>query len=251
MHTAWQLGDPKGRDLQKGTPAMLRKMLPFFLLGLMAAIGILGYAMLRSPEGASGPIQAVPLRLQGANPTSNSATSTLFTIDPSQSEARFVVDEVLRGEPRSVVGETDQVAGQIATNPTEPSTAQLGPISINARTIATDDNQRNGAIRRWILSTDNFEFITFTPTALVGAPASVTLGQPYSFQIAGQLTIRDVTRDATFDATVTPVSPSELKGTAIGTIRYGDWNINIPDVPFVAGVGDQVRLELDFVATTA
>ncbi len=230
---------------------MLRKILPFFLLGLTAMVGIVGYPLLRAPEGASGPLQAVPVQADVANASADSAPLVLYTIDPSQSEARFVVDEVLRGEPKTVIGATNQVAGQIAANPTEPSSAEVGTITINARTLATDDSQRNNMLRRWILATDQHELITFTPTALVGAPASVSLGQPSSFQIAGLLTIKGVTRDVTFDATVTPVSSSELKGTAVSTIRYGDWNIDIPDVPFVAGVGDQARLELSFVATTA
>lgn len=231
---------------------MIRKNLPFLLLCVMVMVGIVGYSLLRAPTGASGSIQALTLRAEVAGAAGDStAGQTLYTIDQSRSAARFIVDEVLRGQPKTVVGETDQVAGQIAANPTQPSTAQIGTIIVNARTLATDDNQRNNALRRWILSTDDYELITFTPSAIVGAPASATIGQPSSFQIVGQLTIKDVARDVTFDATVTPVSASELRGTASSTIRYGDWNINIPDVPFVAGVGDQVRLELNFVATTA
>ena len=42
------------------------------------------------------------------------------------------------------------------------------------------------------------------------------------FQIVGDLTIRDVTRQATFEATVTPTSPDRLEGTATTTIRYAD-----------------------------
>ncbi len=231
---------------------MLRKTLPLFLLVMMTALGIAGYVLLRSPAAASGPLQAIPLQTESASAaTDPSLSELLYTIDQSQSRARFIVDEVLRGQPQTVVGGTDQVAGQIAADPTQPSTAQVGTIAVNARTIATDDSQRNNALRRWILGTDDYELIIFTPTAIVGAPASATIGQPSSFQITGLLTIKDVTRPVTFDATVTPVSTNELKGTASSTIRYGDWNINIPDVPFVAGVGDQVRLELDFVATTA
>jgi polyisoprenoid-binding protein YceI len=150
-----------------------------------------------------------------------------------------------------VIGETDQVAGQIAVNPTQPHTAQLGTILINARTLTTDDTQRNNALRRFILGTDEHEFISFTPTAVLGLPSTTTLGQTYSAQVTGQLTIRGVSREATFDTTVTPVSASELNGTAATTIRYADWDISIPQVPFVAGVSDQVRLELDFVASIA
>jgi hypothetical protein len=55
----------------------------------------------------------------------------------------------------------------------------------------------------------------------------------------------------TFDASVTPRSASELEGTASTSIRFADWGISIPSVPFVAGVSDQVKLELDFVAGLA
>ena len=44
-------------------------------------------------------------------------------------------------------------------------------------------------------------------------------------------------------------SDAELEGTANTTIQYANWNIVVPDVPFVAGVSDEVHLELEFVAT--
>jgi polyisoprenoid-binding protein YceI len=65
----------------------------------------------------------------------------------------------------------------------------------------------------------------------------------------GDLTIRDTTAPAVFDATVTPVSVNRLEGQAATTIRYADWGITIIQVPFVAGVAENVRLELDLVAT--
>jgi polyisoprenoid-binding protein YceI len=218
----------------------------------MALVGIVGYSLLRTPDAASGPIEAIPLQIGGDAETAATApVPTVFQIDASRSEARFIVDEVLRGEPKTVTGKTNQVAGQVAADLSQPNSAQVGTILINARTLATDDNQRNGAIRRWILSTDEHEYIRFTPTAIVGAPASASPGQPASLQIVGDLTIRDVTRPATFEATVTPVSATELRGAATSTIRRSDWSISIPDVPFVAGVGETVGLELDFVATAA
>jgi polyisoprenoid-binding protein YceI len=229
----------------------MRKLLPIILLTAMALVGIVGYSMLRAPDAASGPMTAVPLQIEAAPETAGvQSVPGVFQIDPSRSEARFVVDEVLRGEPKTVIGKTNQVAGQVAADLTQPGGAQVGTILINARTLATDDTQRNGAIRRWILSTDEHEYIRFTPNAVVGAAASASLGQPASFQIAGQLTIRDVTRPATFEATVTPISATELRGSATSTIRRADWNLSIPDVPFVAGVGETVRLELDFVAAS-
>ena len=168
-----------------------------------------------------------------------------------QSEARFVIDEVLNNAPFTVVGTTNQVAGEIAVDAQNPSATQVGVIQVNARTLATDSQFRDRAIKNRILSTDMYEFVTFTPKQLVGLPASGTVGETYTFQIVGDLTIRDITREATFDVTVTPTSDTSLEGTAQTTIRYADYGITIPQVRQVASVSDEVRLEIDFVATAA
>ncbi len=90
--------------------------------------------------------------------------------------------------------------------------------------------------------------MTFTPTQIVGLPANGSVGQSYSFQIIGDLTVRDVTKPVTFDVTATPISETRLEGTAQTTIRYADFGLTIPQVRQVASVSEQVRLEIDFVA---
>jgi polyisoprenoid-binding protein YceI len=193
-----------------------------------------------APAEASPTVEAAP---------AEASAPIIFEIEQESSQARYVIDEVLRGNPVTVVGSTNQVAGQIAVNPADPGATQLGTIQINARTFATDEDRRDTAVRNRILLTDQYEYITFTPTSLVGLPESASAGQPYSFQVVGGLTIRDQTREVTWDVTVTPVSESRLEGSAMTTIAYADWALSIPQVPFVAGVSEQVRLELDFVAT--
>lgn len=177
-----------------------------------------------------------------------SSQPTIFEIVPAQSQARFMIDEVLRGEPFTVVGVTDQVAGQFAVDPTDLSTAQMGPILVNARTLATDNDFRNRAIKNRILVTDQYEFITFTPTAITGLSGAGTPGQSYEFQISGDLTILDTTQPVTFQATATPVSETELQGSASVTILYNDFNLTIPASQAVSAVADEVTLEIDFVA---
>jgi len=221
----------------------------FKMLGMAAVIvavllaGLGTFFLTRSPAPPSTPLQAIPVQ--------SSAASTVFQVQPGASRARFMIDEVLRGSPNTVVGETDQVAGQIAFDPAHPSSAQAGAITINARTLATDENLRDRQIRNFILSTDEYELITFTPTAITGLPQSAVVGMPYPLQITGQLTMKGVTQEVTFDATATLASPTELHGTASTIIDYADWDIGIPSVPLVASVADQVRLELDLVATAA
>ncbi len=246
---------------------------------VVIALGLLAFYVFRPPEAASGPLEAVPLVLPTtaplAQPTAapaataapvatavaeatatpaSPATATepilqLFAIDQSRSEARFLIDEVLRGQPITVVGVTNQVAGQIALDPNVPAAAQVGIIQINARTLTTDNELRNRAMRNVILRTNQFELITFTPRAINGLPDTVTIGVPFEFTIEGDLTITDVTRPVTFTVTVTPVSQTEISGIAKTTVLYRDFNLLIPDSPSVDTVADEVRLELEFVAT--
>lgn len=171
----------------------------------------------------------------------------IFEIAPDQSEARFLIDEVLRGTPVTVVGVTNAVAGQIAFDVENPATAQVGQILINARTIVTDSDFRNRAISNRILFTNNYEFITFTPTQLVGLPDATTPGEAHSFQIVGDLTITDQTREVTFETNVTPTGNS-LEGLATTTILYADFGLEIPFSQSVDSVEDSVILELEFVA---
>lgn len=176
---------------------------------------------------------------------------TTFEIMPGESEARFIIDEVLRGEDTTVVGTTDQVAGQLAVDPSNPPTTRIGTIRVNARTLATDSEFRDRAIKNRILNTNEYEFIEFTPTEISGLPEQMSIGESYSFQITGDLTVRYVTREVVFDATVTPISQSELEGIATTTIEYADFDIIIPDARSVTSVADTVTLELDFVARAA
>ena len=180
--------------------------------------------------------------------TSTASASQIFEIVSAESEARFLIDEVLRGAPVTVIGATDQVAGQIALDPSAPQVVKVGTIQINARTLATDNDFRNRAIKNAILQTDSFEFITFTPTTISGMPESVTVGTPFSFQMSGDLTVKDTTKAVTFEVTVTPMSETEISGTATTSVQYRELGLTIPDSPAVDTIADDVRLELTFIA---
>jgi polyisoprenoid-binding protein YceI len=255
----------------------MKKLLLAAVAVAVTAAAIVAYMYLRPPATASQPIEAIPIVL--ATPAETAATATevettetatteaatteaapaeaapveaaapvIFEIIPEQSEARFIIDEVLNGAPTTVVGATNQVAGQIAVDSATPTNTQLGVIQINARTLATDNNMRNRAISNRILFTDQYEYITFTPAAVTGMPATITVGQAIPVQISGDLTVLDTTLPVTFEAQITPVSETQLQGSASAVIRYADFGINIPQVPSVTGVEDEVTLQIDFVA---
>jgi polyisoprenoid-binding protein YceI len=171
-----------------------------------------------------------------------------YQIVADESTVSFRIAEDLRGQRIEAVGTTNQVAGEIAVNPSDLSTAQIGVIRVNARTFTTDSSNRDRAIRNFILNTDQYEFITFTPTGIEGLSGSGALDQPFTFTIRGDLTIRDVTRPVVFEASVRAESAERLVGVATTTVKRSDYNLQIPSVPFVANVSDDVVLTIDFVA---
>jgi polyisoprenoid-binding protein YceI len=247
----------------------MKMMLGLAALVVVAVAGYFGYTTFKAPAQASAPITAVPIAAAPAASapaasSTNSASSAYgsspavpaasngatFQIDQNSSTARFVIDEILRGTPTTVVGTTNQVAGEIAANLTDMDAAKVGTIRINARTLATDAEGRNRMLQNRILETEQHEFITFAPNRMVGLPETATVGQPITFQMVGDLTIRGTAKEATFDVTLTPTANNRLEGTASTSIKYADWGVAIPQVPSVAGVDEDVALHLDFVATS-
>src|SRR5215210_5916890 len=145
----------------------MKMMLSVVLLAVAAVVVVAGDSMFKPPAQATAPVASAPVG-QGS---AGAATDTpVFEIDPNASSARFVVDEILRGSPYTVVGTTNQVAGQIAANLNDLDAAQVGAITINARTLTTDADGRNRMLKNQILQTDQHEFIEFTPKQLVGVP---------------------------------------------------------------------------------
>lgn len=221
-------------------------------LALFAAVA--AYA-LRPTAAPSGELTAIPVlpspEVQQATDAPSqpaAAGSLVFEVDSDQSEARFLINEVLNGADKTVVGVTNAVAAQIVIDPASPSGVQVGTVQVNARTFITDSGSRNRAIQNLILETNTYEFVTFTPTAYSGLPASIAVGDTFSFQITGDLTIRDITSQVTFDVTVTVESDSRISGLASTTIDRATYDLQIPSVPQVASVEPTLILELEFVA---
>jgi polyisoprenoid-binding protein YceI len=166
------------------------------------------------------------------------------------SEIRFYISEVLLGNDKTVEGVTSDVTGEIQFDLANPQTAMVGVITINARDIKTDDNRRNGQIQNRILesSKDEFQYITFEPTSITGLPETAAVGDTFTIQMIGNLTIHGMTLEKTFEVAVTVASETELTGLGSTTITHQEYELSIPSVPIVASVGDEVKLEIAFSA---
>jgi polyisoprenoid-binding protein YceI len=232
------------------------------LIAVAAIVGVAAFAYIYLSGGSGEASEAIsaPTLVPDATTESSAGDDSasadnrrLFAIVPEESEVRFGLDEVLRGEPTRVIGRTDQIAGQIRVDFDTPSLSEVGTIRINARTLMTDQEMRNRTIRSQILqsSQDEFEFSEFQPTSIEGMPDSVTMGEPFTFTMIGDLTVRDITQPVTFEVTVTPVSEDEITGLATTQVMRADFNLVIPSVPSVADVSEEVDLEIEFTARSA
>jgi polyisoprenoid-binding protein YceI len=245
---------------------------------ILLTLALAGCGLLQAPEEASGPIEAVPLVVEAAPTTPVEAAVeaseveegpvqetvvqeepadvpagglVIYTISQDASQVRFELDEDLRGQRITVVGVTDQVAGELAMDLDDLSTVQVGVLQINARTLVTDNDFRNRAIQNQILNTSAYEFITFTPTAVSGLPSGAAVGEEIRFQIEGDLTIRDMTQPVVFEVTATAVSATQITGSATAVIERDAFGLRIPSVPSVANVEEEIELIIEFVANAA
>ncbi|HRN49787.1 MAG TPA: YceI family protein [Anaerolineales bacterium] len=225
-------------------------------VGALVLFAALGAYVLRPSAAPSGELTAIPVLPSPEVQQSDSESSQpaaasgalVFEVSADESQARFLINEVLNGADKTVVGTTNAVAAQILIDPASPADVQLGAVQVNARTFITDSGSRNRAIQNLILQTNTYELVTFTPTAYAGMPASIAVGDTFSFQVTGDLAIRDITSQVTFDVSVTVESDSRISGLASTTIDRATYDLQIPSVPQVASVEQTIILELEFVA---
>ncbi len=209
-------------------------------------IGVVWLLFLQPARTPTAPIAAVPVEIAAGGDN-----FTIFEIIPAESKVTFVLDETLRGLPTTVVGQSREVAGQIAVNFDQPAASQIGPLLINARTLFTDNSFRDNAIHSVILDSQRYEFITFTPGQITGLPEAFVPDEAVMLQISGELVIRETTQPVTFSATVVANGRFQLTGSATAQISRTAFNLQIPNAPGVANVSDEVQLTIEFVAAPA
>jgi len=179
------------------------------------------------------------------------STGATFIIAPDQSEARFVIGEILGGAPNTVIGVTHDVEGSFTVNYAHRAGASFNAVRVDMSNFVTDNPFRNGAVRDRILESGNpdFRYAEFTVTSVNGLPQTVEIGKTYQVEVTGGLAMHGVSKEVTFTGAVTPTSATQVTGLLSVKLAYADFGIQILRLPQqVASVEDLVSLELEFVA---
>jgi polyisoprenoid-binding protein YceI len=184
--------------------------------------------------------------------TQQSGSMRTFTIVPAQTEASYSVQEQFlnRDLPSQAIGKTNAVTGAFQFTTDGTPTGQVTNITVDLRTLTSDESRRDQRIRSQWLESDTYPFATFISTGVTGVPDSYTEGQKISFKLTGNMTIHAVTKPVTFDVTGT-LAGDTVTGTATTQILMKDFGFDPPSVAGILTVKDGVTVTVDFTATQA
>ena len=168
-----------------------------------------------------------------------------YAIIPEQSTATYHVNETFVGQGLSTAtGSTSAISGDIFINKSKPSASTIGTITVDISTLTSDRSQRDDAIRGNWLESKKYPTATFVAKRLEGLPDTpYTDGQPLTFKIIGDLTVRTVTKEVTFDATGKIVGDL-FTGTAHTTFNMTDFGFDPPSIFGVLKAENGVILDL-------
>lgn len=183
----------------------------------------------RSPSGASA----------------QARDTVRYVLAPEGNEARYRVREQLVGVnfPNDAVGVTRGIQGTIAVDQAGRIVAG-SRITVDLVSMASDRDMRDGYVRRNTLQTEQFPTVTLVPVEFRGLRWPLPASGEVTFQLVGNLTVKDVTRSTTWDVTLT-VTGNTLTGTATTSFTFEAFNITKPRVARVMSVDDTIKLEYD------
>ena len=198
--------------------------------------------------GATAAMPAMP----GTPAPPGGAAGTVFTLVEG-SIARYKVEEVLaRTGFKVATGETGAVSGVVVFDADGNVVAGESRIVVQAATLRTDSDRRDGYVRNRTLETDAYPEVVFRPTAIVWTePPAGELRGVQDFTIAGDLTVKDETRPVVWNATAEIHEDGRATGQASVEFTFADFGMDKPSVAIVLSVEDTIRLELDFVGQFA
>ena len=173
-----------------------------------------------------------------------------YTIVSQQSDASYQVQEKFlnRPLPNTAIGKTSTIKGSFLVRLGNAPAITSMNITVDLRTLTSDQDRRDNAIRGQWLESDTYPYATFVVKDAQALPANASDGQEVSFKITGDMTIHKVTRQETFTVKGKLVGKT-ITGTATALVYMKNYGFSAPDIFGLLTVTDGVTVTFNFTAT--
>ena len=177
--------------------------------------------------------------------------ATVLTVTEG-SEARYLINEQLanRNLPNDAVGTTSDIEGQIVFSEDGTVDAEQSKITVGVSSLRSDSDRRDRYIQRNSLESNQYPEVTIDVTEIGGLSWPLPTSGEATFEMVGDLTIRDQTRSVTWETTAT-FTEGAVEGLAKTVVTFEQYEMTQPRVSIVLSVADEIRLEINFVATVS
>jgi polyisoprenoid-binding protein YceI len=163
--------------------------------------------------------------------------------------ARYKVREQLAGInfPSDAVGTTTAVTGTVIVNPDGSIDAARSKITVDLKTLTSDQQMRDGFIQNRTLETEKFPTLEFVPKRATGLPSPLPsgMGAQAGFQLIGDMTLHGVTKEVTWNVVAT-FGNEMVGGRATTSFDFAMFNITKPSLARLMSVDDKIELEIEF-----
>lgn len=150
--------------------------------------------------------------------------------------------------PNDAVGETSDVSGSVVFDARGTVQAARSIITVNVRTLRSDESDRDDYLRTESLETDGFPQAEFVVEATPGLPWPLPKEGLVAFQLQGSMTVRGVTSPTTWEV-MARFGPRGVEGQGKTSFTFDKFRMKRPSAFFLISVENNIRLELDFVAS--
>ena len=195
---------------------------------------------------------AVPTATAQPEPTQapESAETGVMVSVSEGSVARYSVTEQLArlSSPIDAVGETGDVQGAIVFDADGNVDPDQSVITVAVAGLTSDEDRRDGYVRNNTLATSRFPSVELRVTAVEGLDWPFPDSGQTTFRLTGDMTVREVTSTVTWDVEAQSTSGA-VTGQARTVITFDQFELSKPSLAFIVSVEDEIRLELDIIAT--
>jgi polyisoprenoid-binding protein YceI len=236
-------------EKRNSTEGLLAMQHPYASRLLLVTLLLLFTACTDDPLNAGGVLAGLSPDLA---PPPGDVQPRRFVIQEGTSQASYSVREELFDQEvtsRTTVRSTFQVAGtmDLRIDPNNGGVAvDENQITVNLESLTSNEARRDNRIRREWLESTTYPLATFVIKEIQGFPAGIQEGAQATFQLVGDLTIREVTHSTTFTTTAI-LNRDTISGTATTQILMRDFGFEPPHVMGILSVTDGVTVTLRFV----